>query len=158
MTPDHLALLDLYQDASAELVRIKDGAPEDLHAAIVEALAVAHEDGRPSLTQAEQDVLNERQKQRSKWGDAHDDGHIYGAIRLAAASLACDGTDGHVEHPDGDKGENFDPWRLVRRYGIHGSERDDRRKLVIAATLLLAEVERLDRAAAKSTSTTPPSE
>lgn len=100
------------------------------------------------------DVITEREHQRAKWGDAHDDGHVHGAIRLAAAALACDGTDGYVEHPDGDGGVNFDPWGLVARYGIHGPDRDDRRKLVIAAALIVAEVERLDRAAATTTPTT----
>ena len=92
------------------------------------------------------DVIAEREKQRAKWGDDHDDEHIFGAIRIAAASLAVDGTDAHVESSDGDPGVNFDPWGLVARYGYGGTKPDRRRALVIAAALLLAEIERLDRA------------
>lgn len=97
------------------------------------------------MTQAETDILAEREKQRRKWGDDHDDDHAWGLLRLAAASLAVDGTDGRVVHPDGEPGENFDPWGLTGRYGYLGTTPDKRRALVIAAALLVAEVDRLDR-------------
>jgi hypothetical protein len=93
------------------------------------------------------DVLAEREKQRTKWGDAHDDEHVFGAIRIAAASLLVDGTDAHVAHPDGNHGENFDPWGLVAKHGYRGKRPDKRRALVIAIALGLAELERLDRTA-----------
>lgn len=101
----------------------------------------------PPFPPAVVNVLAERQVQREQWGDEHDDEHDDGMIRLAAASLACDGTDGRVLHPDGEEGENFDPWGLVARHGHCGAKPDKRRAVVIAAALLIAEIERLDRAA-----------
>jgi hypothetical protein len=84
------------------------------------------------------DVLAEREKQRAKWGDAHDDEHGNGALALAAADVILDGRPGVPSWLLAGSPE----WvvNLVRRHG----ERD---RLVIAAALLLAEIERLDRAA-----------
>lgn len=39
-------------------------------------------------SKAAHDVLAEREKQRAKWGDAHDDEHTDGALAGAAACLA----------------------------------------------------------------------
>lgn len=84
------------------------------------------------------DVLAERQKQRVKWGDAHDDEHDNPrALPLAAATIAIGTFPGVPWHMFADAPD----WvrSLVERHG-------DRDRLVIAAALLLAEIERLDRA------------
>lgn len=98
-----------------------------------------------SNTDAHASVLAERAKQIAQWGNNHDDEHQNGMLRIQAAALACDGTDAHVEHPDGERGSNFDPWGLVAKYGYGQPQADKRRALVIAAALLLAEIERIDR-------------
>lgn len=74
------------------------------------------------------DVLAERAKQRAKWGDGHDDAHDRGDLAKAATHMI---TGDWV----------FDSWpqELRRR---HSNGRD---RLVIAAALILAEIERLDR-------------
>lgn len=91
------------------------------------------------------DVLTERQKQRAKWGDAHDDGHGDEALADAAAVLAC-------SHRLDDLDELAPEW-AIRLRNRHTSTR--RSELVDAAALLLVEIERMDKASA---STTPPTE
>ena len=87
----------------------------------------------PTLTKAETDVLAEREKQRAKWGDDHDDGHLPGELSTAAAYVASPtGLDDTTDPPD---------WA----YAIDATH-SPRERLVIAAALLLAEIERLDRA------------
>lgn len=97
----------------------------------------------PAADRALRDVIAERQKQRAKWGDAHDDGHTNPcALPLAAAVLAAAEEPGVGWRLLDDSPE----WvrDLVRRHGA-------RERRIIAAALLLAEVERIDRAAAKTT-------
>jgi len=90
--------------------------------------------------QAAIDVLTEREKQRVKWGDMHDDEHDDGVLGDAAATLAAqaDSVGTYIE----ENGEgHLWPGNLRHRH------RGDRRKqIVIAAALLLAEIERIDRA------------
>lgn len=93
----------------------------------------------------------ERKKQIRKWGNAHDDDHVFGFLRLAAASLAVSGTDGRILHPDGEPGENFDPFGLTAKHG-----EDRKHSLVVAAALLVAELERLMRAEEASSPKEPP--
>jgi len=95
------------------------------------------------------DVIAEREKQRAKWGDAHDDGHATGDLSHAAAVMCADERD-DIHAPE---------WACE----LYNKQADDvtreqatRKRLVIAAALLLAEIERLDRAAA--TTPTPPTE
>lgn len=89
-------------------------------------------------TQAVEDVLAEREKQRAKYGDAHDDHHDCGELAIVAASLA----DPESEFDAPDK-YHPDDWGYI----IGAKHRDDRRKrLVIATALLIAEIERMDRA------------
>ena len=102
-----------------------------------------------NYTRAAYDVIMERAKQRTKWSAANDDDHTDGAIRIAAASLAVDGTDAFVAHPDGEGDMNYDRWGLVHKYGHAGVTPNKRKCLVVAAALLLAEIERIDRAGAK---------
>ena len=96
-------------------------------------------------THAELDVLEEREKQRHRWGDDHDDRwHDDGGLGAVAANLA---------HPD----EPCDcaTWGVA----LEARTRHDRRRqLVIAAALCIAEIERLDRAAEPKTAEPTPFE
>ena len=77
-----------------------------------------------------------RQLTQECWTTEHDDEHTDGALAVVAAQLAVDGTDetvSTVTHTE-------DRFELVRK---HRSDR--RRQLIIAASLLVAEIERLDR-------------
>jgi hypothetical protein len=97
------------------------------------------------VSKAESDVLAERQKQRTKWSAEHDDEHMYGHLRVVAAILAVNGTDARVVDPldrvaddtDG-RGGQHDNWGLSKKHA-------PRQRLVVAAALLLAEIERIDR-------------
>jgi hypothetical protein len=91
-------------------------------------------------TPAAADVLAERQRQITDegWTPAHDDKHTYGELVQAAADLCVDGTDFRVVDMDGDQ---------IIGWGLNERHKDDRRRqLVIAGALILAEIERLDRA------------
>jgi hypothetical protein len=96
-------------------------------------------------TKAEQDVLAEREKQRAKWTVAHDDKHDDGAVAAAGAMLAWPDGYWFYDQSDADKccipspGWAYD---ILKKH-----EHDRRQQLVIAAALLLAEIERLDRSA-----------
>jgi len=94
------------------------------------------------------DISAERARQiRKGRTPEHDDLHVHGALRKQAAALACDGTDAHVEDPESSaEGEDYDPFGLVAKHGYRGTKPDERRALIIAAALLVAEIERLDRA------------
>jgi hypothetical protein len=113
----------------------EDGAaiPSDAHGV---ARAVVHEELADSL----RDVVFERENQRAKWGDAHDDDHSRGELALAAHYLC------HASWGDEDEASD-DPdvgWAIGLR-----KKHPQRQRLVIAAALLLAEIERLDRHAAQ---------
>lgn len=77
-----------------------------------------------------EEVAAEREKQRAKWGDDHDDGHDGGELAEAAAFLASH--DGTMRDPP--------DWA----YALDANN-PPRRRYIIAAALLVAEVERLDR-------------
>lgn len=91
-------------------------------------------------TQALRDVIAERQRQINAegWTPAHDDLHTESEIALAAACYAMS-AGGYA------KGQvpPIWPWSLNWWKPAYG-----RRDLIRAAALLLAEIERLDRAAA----------
>jgi len=77
-----------------------------------------------------------RQLLEGGWTTEHDDEHTDGALAVVAAQLAVDGTDETVTtvcHPE-------DRFRVVRKH-----RKDRRRQLVIAAALLVAEIQRFDR-------------
>jgi hypothetical protein len=83
------------------------------------------------MTRAEQDVLDEREKQRRQWGNMHDDNHNDGALGDAAAAM--------LSQADSVYGPR---WAAELRH----KHRDDRRRqLVIGAAFALAELERFDR-------------
>ena len=82
------------------------------------------------ITRAARDVMNERQRQKEGEGfdESHDDKHEYGELAIAAAAYAIP------------RFELF-PWNM---YWWKPTTR--RRNLVKAGALILAEIERLDRA------------
>lgn len=89
-----------------------------------------------------QDVALEREHQRQRWGDDHDDAeHGFGELASVAAHLAM------PESPTAvllASKLNAPGWALPLR-----ASRDRRAQLVTAAALLLAEIERLDRRASR---------
>lgn len=92
------------------------------------------------LTDAAESVLAERTRQVSAEGYSpeHDDEHTDGEMVQAAADLCVHGTDFRVVDPDGDE---------MLGWGLAEAHRSDRRRqLVIAGALVLAEIERIDRA------------
>jgi hypothetical protein len=109
------------------------------------------------LTKAASDVLAERKRQieREGWTPEHDNGHGHGSMALAAACYAAHtGTDCLIESRINLSTKNADLFaaqEFVRRFWPWDWEwwkpKDRRRNLVRAAALLLAEIERLDRAA-----------
>lgn len=86
------------------------------------------------------DVAAERRRQIATegWEAEHDDEHTRGELVQAAADLCLDGTSFRVVDPTGDR---MVGWGLTERH-----HDDRRRQLVIAGALILAEIERLDRA------------
>lgn len=80
----------------------------------------------PEPVPAELDVLAERARQRKKWSATHDDEHTMHELAHAAAALLLG---------------SAHPWGLANK---HHSRRA---RLVVAAALVLAEIERVDRAA-----------
>ncbi len=91
------------------------------------------------MSQAETDVRVERRRQRDQWGDDHDDTHDGGELADAAAWLA------NTDDPDDGDVDDEDLGWAVRLKARHASDR--RQQLVIAAALVLAEIDRLDRIA-----------
>ena len=100
----------------------------------------AHPVPARELTNAADSVLAERRRQIEAEGYSpdHDDEHTAGELAQAAADLCVDGTDFRVVDPDGDE---------MLGWGLTEAHRSDRRRqLVIAGALVLAEIERIDRA------------
>jgi len=104
-----------------------------------------------TITAAARDVLAERERQQMSegWGYDHDDGHGSGDLARAAACYAlptwC--RDTRVmgrQCVEAFWPWSFDWWKPAKTPGGR------RRELVKAGALILAEIERLDRAAAKS--------
>jgi len=100
----------------------------------------------PSMMQAVRDVLTERRRQIEieGWSSEHDDGHDSGQMARAAACYALGRNDSLI----------FPPWaRFPKGLPVWPWDNDwwkpsnPRRNLVKAAALIVAEIERLDRAA-----------
>ncbi len=98
------------------------------------------EDGGRTMSEAEFDVLAERQRQISKegWSQAHDDEHEFGVMSEAAACYIT----GTMEWSSKDQRQRW-PWSHC-----WWKPKDSRKNLVRAAALVIAEIERLDRRAA----------
>lgn len=99
------------------------------------------------LSKALIDVMNERNRQWDEEGftPEHDDRHNEGQIAYAAATYAAFGGDNdHDRHHGG-----F--WKVTWPWGDEWWKPTDRRRdLVKAGALILAEIERLDRAEARA--------
>lgn len=110
-------------------------------AASLPGLLAAGEDARTGVAM----IAAERKRQLEKegWSEMHDDDHVLGEMAITAACYAANGTAAEVTVNGGDA---F-PW---------GSCHDKRRKhgrirqLVIAGALIAAEIDRLQRSAARS--------
>lgn len=103
----------------------------------------SHKEGIATASRAGLDVLGERARQRRMEGydDEHDDGFSDFSLSAAAIAYAVDA------RLRGTTGRGFDneppvewPWMP-----IEWKPKDIRRSLVVAAALLIAEIERLDR-------------
>jgi hypothetical protein len=99
------------------------------------------------LSQAEHDVLAERRRHRQEgWTPEHDDHHTGGELALAAAAYAV-GQNAWLEGPPierrglGTLHRKLWPWDWA-----WWKPKDRRRDLVRAGSLIIAEIERLDRA------------
>lgn len=92
------------------------------------------------MTKAAHDVIDERLRQRrvEGWTPEHDDRHTNGELADAAALYASL----QVRHLTG-----FEVWPWAAEWW---KPTDRRRDLVKAGALILAEIERLDRAAARA--------
>lgn len=78
-------------------------------------------------------IVDERERQKAKWSEDHDDDHTAGDLAVNAAILAVAGTDASVDDPDMER----DGWGLVEKYN------DDLvRRLAIAGALIAAEIDR----------------
>jgi hypothetical protein len=95
------------------------------------------------MTKADFDVMAERRRQVQSegWTEEHDDQHMPGTLSLAAACyIEWNGWENEFQ-VDGAVPVNW-PWDAK-----WWKPTDERRNLVKAAALLLAEIERIDRAA-----------
>ncbi len=91
-----------------------------------------------SVSRAAFDVLAERKRQKTAegWTPEHDDEHVLGELAQAAACYAAS-----AQFPPGDPPKRW-PWASE-----WWKPKDRRRDLVRAGALILAEIERIDRAA-----------
>ena len=127
--------------ADADVLVTSDQLPE-IRAAIEKRIAADGVQDGVSLIAAERD------KQRAKWNDAHDDEHDGGMLAGVAAILAarlaeeCDSVPVAV-YVDGEETRE-DPWGLAEKHAA-----DPIRRLQIAGALIAAEIDRRLRVQAK---------
>lgn len=130
--------------ASAEITRLTGelSASQARVKALEEALRPSH--------RAASDVFAERERQQSAegWTEAHDDEHETGELATAARAYAYHATN-YAGHSDVgyrmQEPPSYWPWNQA-----WWKPRNRRRDLVKAAALILAEIERLDRQAARA--------
>lgn len=110
---------------------------------ILSALTSPASGERDAVTQAAADVLAERKRQveAEGWMPGHDDGHTSGELAQAAAAYSYYCTDADNSQPPA---ESIFPTTWDESWW---KPSDHRRNLVKAGALILAEIERLDRAA-----------
>lgn len=101
-----------------------------------------------TMTKAAEDVLAERQRQRDVegWTPEHDDTHTAGELAQAAAAYAFYCTEAENGQPTA-----VELWPTNWSEDWWKASDDSRRNLVKAGALILAEIERLDRAAQEPT-------
>jgi hypothetical protein len=158
---DSGAALLAYMGSPAALAAIQDseppryvvaGTPEEIVKLLPAAGAIAELVAAPTShaqvlaevpTQAALDVLAERRRQVEVegWTAAADDEHAQGQMASAAACYAL-----HTE-PVGNVGDYLRFWPWAAQWW---KPRDKRRNLVKAGALILADIERIDRAASAS--------
>ena len=112
------------------------GGADCLHAGVIWPEQLPAWNSRPPVDEAAVDVLAERRRQIEVegWTPAHDDEHKNGEMARAASCYAV-GAPAFMA---------WDLWPWDRKWWKPG---DRRRDLVKAGALILAEIERLDRAA-----------
>lgn len=127
------------------------GQAYGVSAEVVELIAKAalYHDHRPRMPQATIDVLMERSRQihREGWTEANDDEHTDGSLAKAAAAYSVVAIPVAANWPTADiqpTARRLWPWAFT-----WFKPTDARRNLVKAGALILAEIERLDRASAK---------
>lgn len=106
------------------------------------------------MTNAERDVLAERERQKivEGWTEAHDDMHDCDELAFAAVCYALpEGKRQYHRRVDGaENGGRDATWTAPRLWPWDGEFKatpdNRRRELVKAGALILAEIERLDRA------------
>jgi len=112
-----------------------------------------------TMTKAAHDVLSERERQKSAegWTPEHDDEHASGELAMAAACYAHaaglnPSARAFLEDAPDYAGEHMVITRRLWPWDRSWwKPKDRRRDLVRAGALILAEIERLDRAALKET-------
>ncbi len=115
----------------------------DTHAGLLAELEAQMPMPRPAAAWlALREVAAERQRQieQEGWSPEHDDDHVRGEMASAAASYAVYGLEGGEAIAIGIWPWSADWWK----------PKDRRRDLVRAGALIIAEIERLDRAAIRS--------
>lgn len=104
-----------------------------------------------ALTEVEAEVIQERDRQvRKGWDSYHDDQHVDSSIGRAGGLLASVTAIGSRAEQAIDPEFDGGTWvaKFVRRC-VGKYIESKRRRYIIAAALLIAEVERIDRAEAK---------
>ena len=127
------ALADAAHDIRSHIKRDARAALDSLIADKVEE----------ATTQAARDVLAERRRQveAESWTPSHDDTHINAEMAIAAACYALSAS-------GWERAAIWEIW--PKSWGVNWFKPIDRRRdLVKAGALILAEIERLDRAALK---------
>lgn len=135
---------------------ISNGADRNAVVRMMKGQIERFEGAGHGLSAAEESVLDERARQREMWSAEHDDEHRLGEIACASALYAL--RSGMANKHGREQADEIcareeilaiekQIWPWDRKWW---KPRDRRRTLVKAAALLIAEIERLDRAAERS--------
>ena len=148
------------QKAAAKCFYLHGNTQETLTAAISRALLAERQSQAARIAELEallqeageaaRDVLAERERQKAVegWTPEHDDEHETGELATAARAYVAHATN-YAGHIDAGYRTQEPPsyWPWARGWW---KPKDRRRDLVKAGALILAEIERLDRAAARA--------
>ena len=107
-------------------------------------------EGMPGMSAGAADVLAERRRQQTDegWTRPHDDAHSDGSLAAAAAVYAMTGSQPELRISQADYNATLKAlWPISWDRGWF-KRKDSRRDLVRAGALIIAEIERLDRAKA----------